>query len=73
MRLIDADKLIGELHTTFLYDDNARKVIYRKIEEAPTISGWITMWDNKRKKYVTHWLPIPEPPEEVTEDEETAY
>ena len=73
MRLIDADALIGELHTTFLYDDDARRVIYRKIEEAPTVGGWITMWDNKCKKYVTHWLPISELPEEATEDEEAAY
>ena len=36
-RLIDADALIGELHNTYLYGDNARKVIYRKIEEQPTI------------------------------------
>lgn len=43
MRLIDADALIGELHNTYLYGDNARKVIYRKIEEQPTIEPqrWI--------------------------------
>ena len=37
MRLIDADALIAELHGTYLYDDNARQVIYRKIETQPTI------------------------------------
>lgn len=44
-RLIDANALIGELHKTYLYDDNARKVIYRKIEEQPTICGWISVKD----------------------------
>lgn len=45
MRLIDADALIGELHKTYLYDDNARKVVYRKIEEQPTTGGWISVKD----------------------------
>lgn len=45
MRMIDADALIGELHTTYLYDDNARTVIYRKIEEQQTIGGWISVKD----------------------------
>jgi hypothetical protein len=45
MRLIDADRLIGELHGTYLYDDNARQVIYRKIETQPTIE------DRKEDKY----------------------
>lgn len=79
MRLIDADALIGELHTTFLYDDNARKVIYRKIEEAPTVGGWISVKDrlppNDATKVltygnpVTYWMPLPEPPEEVSGDD----
>ena len=36
-KLKDADALIAELNGTHLYSDNARRVIYRKIEEQPTI------------------------------------
>ena len=50
MRAIDADALIGELHTTYLYDDNARKVIYRKIEEQPTVGGWISVKERLPEK-----------------------
>ena len=57
-RMIDADALIGELHTTYLYDDNARKVIYRKIEEQPTIEleSWIGADKRPKKpgKYIVY-------------------
>lgn len=36
-RLIDADALIGVLHGTYLPEDDARAVVYRKIQEAPTV------------------------------------
>lgn len=36
-RLIDADALIGELHTQFFYDGRDRTRIYAKIQDQPTI------------------------------------
>ena len=45
MRLIDADALIGELHTQFFYDGRDRTRIYAKIQEQPTI-------ESERKKDV---------------------
>ena len=42
-RLIDADALIGELHNTYLYDSDARTVIYRKIDDQPTVDA-ATVW-----------------------------
>ena len=35
-RYIDADKLIGELHSQFLYDGRDRSRVYAKIQEQPT-------------------------------------
>ena len=35
-RYIDADKLIGELHSQFLYDGRDRTRVYAKIQEQPT-------------------------------------
>ena len=37
MRLIDAHALLKELHKTYLYDGDARGIVYKKIEEQPTI------------------------------------
>ena len=27
-------------------------------------TGWMNAWDEPMSKYVTHWMPLPEPPEE---------
>lgn len=35
--LIDRGKLIADLHDTYLYEDMARKVIYRKVEEQKAV------------------------------------
>lgn len=35
--LIDRGELIADLHDTYLYEDMARKVIYRKVEEQKTV------------------------------------
>ena len=59
MRLIDADRLIGELHGTYLYDDNARQVIYRKIETQPTIE------EHKTGRWILVSERFPEEGEEV--------
>lgn len=37
MRAIDADALIGELHTQFFYDGRDRTRVYAKIQDQPTI------------------------------------
>lgn len=77
MRLIDADALkkqIEDFHCKGC--DNYNFVRCRAcwvddtlsyLDEAPTIGGWITTWDDECKKYVTHWMPT-EPPKEVSED-----
>ena len=65
-RMIDADALIGELHTTYLYDDNARKVIYRKIEEQPTIGGWISVQDKLPEKQGVYLVAFKPPFPKVT-------
>jgi hypothetical protein len=30
-------------------------------------TGWMNMSDEPMKKPITHWMPLPEPPEEVTD------
>ena len=37
MRLIDADALIGYLHTQFFYESRDRSRVYKVIQEQPTI------------------------------------
>lgn len=37
MRLIDADALIGYLHTQFFYESRDRTRVYKAIQEQPTI------------------------------------
>ena len=37
MRLIDADALIGYLHTQFFYESRDRSRVYEAIQEQPTI------------------------------------
>jgi hypothetical protein len=107
MRLIDADALINDVDGDLL-DGIAEARAIEKIENAPTIGGWIsvkerlpeehadehpyefeqflcsTVWDDVRMvgfgtrigddkphfwsgnsiwdDWVTHWMPIPEPP-----------
>lgn len=65
-RLIDADALIKDIDGDLL-DGIAEARAIEKINNAPTIAGWITTWDDKREKYVTHWMPLPEPPKEENE------
>lgn len=77
MRLIDADALKKDWSMANKCEEcpqDARKCQYEQnftrmdicemLDEAPTIGGWITTWDDKRRKYVTHWMPLPEPPKD---------
>lgn len=111
MRLIDADKLIGDLHHHAFLEGDDRAIAYNVIQQQPTIGGWISVKDRlPERKYVdylvatrlqtygskginvawlnddngvwksndewicdgreivTHWMPLPKPPEE-NEDE----
>lgn len=69
-RLIDGDRLIDWLRIVPLENGMIDPdTVVEYVREMQPIGGWITTWDNKRKKYVTHWMPMPpEPPKE----EETA-
>ena len=56
-RYIDADKLIGELHSQFLYDGRDRARVYAKIQEQTTadvrenVKGkWVLKWNTFFKK-----------------------
>ena len=71
-RLIDGDALYRKVKAecnpygkpSIGWEDGQRMMEW--IENAPTVGGWITTWDNKLKKYVTYWMPIPELQEEET-------
>lgn len=50
VKLIDADKLIGYLHERYFWDDDDRDMVFKAIEEQPTIesepvNGWISVKD----------------------------
>jgi hypothetical protein len=67
MRLIDADALIRDMdENPPSYGDMDR--VIAAVDNAPTIGGWLTTWDDKLGKYVTHWMPLPEAQKEEKED-----
>lgn len=69
MRTIDADALFRAMEDADWFNDADRdEIAERLVLDAPTISGWLTTWDNKRKKYVTYWMQQPEPPKEMSVD-----
>lgn len=45
MRLIDANKLIGDLHNHAFLEGDDREIAYSVIQKQPTIGGWISVKD----------------------------
>ena len=99
-RLIDANKLIGDLHNHAFLEGDDREIVYSVIQKQPTIGGWISVKDGLPERYeriltydkysgvkenwllcscpcvswsygfhVTHWMPMPEPPKEVKQND----
>lgn len=74
MRLVDADALKEDLTRFYTGEVTARALI----DEQPTVGGWISVKDRLPPKDdtkvltygnpVTHWMPLPEPPKEVSGD-----
>ena len=44
-RLIDADKLIGDLHNHAFLEGDDRAIAYNVIQKQPTVGGWISVKD----------------------------
>lgn len=44
-RLIDANKLIGDLHNHAFLEGDDREIVYSVIQKQPTIGGWISVKD----------------------------
>ena len=79
MRLIDADELMESIRKALGIKSMTKslllpveRTIIDQIDNAPTVSGWLTTWDDKLGKYVTHWMPLPEPPKEEKDDDTTS-
>lgn len=51
-RLIDANKLIGDLHNHAFLEGDDREIVYSVIQKQPTIDGWISVKD--RSPVETH-------------------
>ena len=56
-RLIDANKLIGDLHNHAFLEGDDREIAYSVIQKQPTIGGWISVKDrmpeSKKRVLVT--------------------
>ena len=57
MRLIDADKLIGDLHHHAFLEGDDRAIAYNVIQQQPTIGGWISVKDRLPERKFPHSQP----------------
>lgn len=53
-RLIDANKLIGDLHNHAFLEGDDREIAYSVIQKQPTIGGWISVKDKLPDKSGTY-------------------
>ncbi len=58
MRLIDADKLIGDLHNHAFLEGDDREIVYSVIQQQPTFGGWISVKDRLPPELHSMWFPL---------------